>query len=230
VQAQRRSARFFGLHVRDHAVRFHLTQNEVAPAQRPLRVQNRREGDRSLRQPGQQRCFGQSQVLGVLGKIKLRSSLEPIHPAAQVNLVPVKRKDLFLREGALDLDGQVRLLNLAPGGALIGKEEIARQLHGERGSALRAAVAADVVPRGAGHAEDIDAPVRLEVLVFDGDHRLAQNGRKSVIAHDNAPLQGKGAEESSVAVIEVRCGGRAVVLKIIDLRQVSGIDQREPGQ
>ena len=37
----------------------------------------------------------------------------------QVNLVPVQRKNLLLGKCALDLDGEIRLLNLASGGALV---------------------------------------------------------------------------------------------------------------
>ena len=100
----------------------------------------------------------------MLAEVELRGGLEAVHAAAQVDLVAIEGEDLLLGEGALDLDGEIGLLNLAGGGAVRGEKEIARQLHGERGGALHAAVGAQVVPSRFSDAEDIDAPVRLELL------------------------------------------------------------------
>ena len=66
----------------------------------------------------------------MLGEVELRAGFESVHAVAQVNLVAIEREDLLLGEGALNLDGEIGLLQLAGGGALGGKKEIARQLHG----------------------------------------------------------------------------------------------------
>ena len=230
VQAERSGARLLGLGVGDHAVRLHLAEHQVAAADGAVGIEHRRKRHRPLGQPGQQRRFSQVQIFGVLGKEILRGGLEAVHPAAQVNLVAVEGEDLLLGEGALNLDGEVGLLHLAHDGAVGGEKEIARQLHGERGSALRAAVRADVVPGGAGDAEDIDAPVRLEVLVFNGDDGLAQDGRKAVVADHLAALQREGADDAALAVVEIGGGGGAVMLKFLNLRQIDGVDEGETGQ
>ena len=52
-----------------------------------------------------------------------------------------------------------------------------------RGCAGRATRAAD--------AQDVDAPVGLEALVFNGDDGLAKDGGKAVVVDHLAPLQGK---------------------------------------
>ena len=86
------------------------------------------------------------------------------------------------------------------------------------------------MPQGAHDAEEIDAPVRLEVLVFNGDHSLAQHRRKAVVADHLAPLQREGADDPSLPVVKFGGSGGAVLLQILDLRQIGGVDQGEPGQ
>ncbi len=132
--------------------------------------------------------------------------------------------------GALDLDGEIGLLNLARGGALPREEEIARQLHGERGCALEAAVGAQVIPDRFHDAEYIHAPVGLELLVFNGDHGLAQHRSEVVVADHFAALEGKGSDDAALAVIEFCVGGGPIVLEVVDLRQIDGVDQGEAGQ
>lgn len=156
----------------------------------------------------------------MLRKEILTGGLEAIHAAAQVNLVAVEREDLLLGEGALDLDGEICLLNLAPRGAVGAEEKIASQLHGQRRRALRAAVAADVVERGAGHAEDVDAPVRLEIFIFDRNYSLAQHRCEAVVSDDLAPLKRECADQPAVAVVEIGDSGGTEVFQLIDLRQV----------
>ena len=85
----------------------------------------------------------------MLGEVELRGGLEAVHAAAQVDLVAVEREDLLLGEGALDLDGEVGFLDLAQGGAIGGKEQVAGQLHGQGGGALGAAVGAQIVDQRA---------------------------------------------------------------------------------
>ena len=195
-----------------------------------LGIEQRREGHRPLGQPGQQRRFGEREIFGVLGEEILRRSLEAVHAAAEVDLVAVEGEDLLLGEGALDLDGEIGLLNLAHGGAIGGEKEVARQLHGQRRCALGAPVRAYVVPGGAGHAKDVDAPVRLEVFVFDGDDGLAEDGREAVVADNLAALQGEGADDAAPAVVEIGGGGGAVLFELLNLGEVDGVDEGEAGE
>jgi hypothetical protein len=72
---------------------------------------------------------------------------------------------------------------------------------------------------GAGDAEDVDAPVGLEALVFNGDDGFAKDGREVVVVDDDAALEGEGADDAALAVVEVGGGGGAVALEVVDLRQ-----------
>jgi hypothetical protein len=120
VQAERRFARGFGLRVGDDAVGLHLTEDEVAAAQRFLGIEERRKGDGAFGQAGEQRGLGQREVFGVLGEVELRGGLKAVHAAAEVDLVAVEGEDLLLGEGALDLDGEIGLLTLR---AVVRSEE-----------------------------------------------------------------------------------------------------------
>ena len=140
VKPKWRTASLISLLMRDHAVRLHLAEDKIAAAQSLLRINQRRVGGWSFGQTGKQSGLGEIDVLGVLAKVKLRCRFKTIHTAAEVDLVAVERKYLLLGEGALDLDGEIGLLQLAGCGAVGGEEQVARQLHGERGGALRAAV------------------------------------------------------------------------------------------
>src|ERR1700691_5253390 len=131
-----------------------ISEHQVAAAERALRIKQRRKRHRAFGQSGEQRRLSQREVAGVFGKEVLGRSFEAVISAAEVNLVAVEREDLFFGESALDLDGEVCLLHLAHGSAVRGEKKIARQLHGERGCALRAAGGADVMPGGAGNAKN----------------------------------------------------------------------------
>jgi hypothetical protein len=166
----------------------------------------------------------------VLGEVELAGGFKAVHAVAEVDLVAVEGEDLLFGEGALDLDGEVGFLDLAGGGAFGGEEEVAGELHGQGRSALGAAMGDDVVPEGSGDAEDVDAPVRFEVLVFDGDDGLAKDGVEIVVVDDDAALQSKGAEGAAFLVVEFGGGGWAIALKVIDLRQIHRVDEGQAGE
>ena len=149
---------------------------------------------------------------------------------AQVDLVAVERKNLLFGERPLDLDGQIRLLHLARCCPLGGEEEIARQLHGQGRSALGASMGDDVVPEGAGDAKDVNTPVRREVLVFNRDDGLAQDGREVVVIDDDPAFQREGAERPSFLVVELGGCGWPIALEVINLRQIDRVDQGQAGQ
>ena len=92
---------------------------------------------------------------------------------AEEYLVGVEGEDLRLGEPPFDLDGEQRLLNLAIKGTVRREKQIAGELHGEGGGSLHLPAGFDIAIRGAYNAPDIDARVAVEVLVFDGDQRVA---------------------------------------------------------
>ncbi len=125
----------------------------------------------------------------------------------EIDLVGVEGEDLRLGEAALDLDGQHHLLHLAAEVAVGREKQVARQLHGERGSALGAAVEHHVAPGRAEDAPHVDAPVLLELFVLGGDQRVAQHFGKVVVAVDDAPLQSELPDHAVLVVVELGDGG-----------------------
>src|SRR5438105_848511 len=110
----------------------------------------------------------------MLVEVVLGSGLKAIHAVSQENLIAVHGKNLLFGEVALNLQRQNHLLNLAAEMALRRKKQIARELHGKRGSALRARPRGDIAIRGPQHAPEIDSPMLLKTLVFRGQDGITQ--------------------------------------------------------
>jgi hypothetical protein len=72
--------------------------------------------------------------------------------------------------------------------------------------------------------------VRLEVLVFNGNHSLAQDRREIVVVDYDSSLESERAEWPPLLVVEFRRSGGAVTLKIMNLGQVHRINQRQAGE
>src|ERR1051326_7163815 len=114
----------------------------------------------------------------------------------------------------LDLKRQDCLLDFAAEVALRREEQVARELHGQRGSALRPRSRSDIAVGGAHHAPEIDAPVLLKVLVFGGENGVAQDLRKIIVRSQHAALQGKRPDLPALIVIKLgdSAGGRKSVV------------------
>ena len=83
------------------------------------------------------------------------------------DLVGIESEDLGLCEAALNLDGEHNLMDLPLQVSLRRKEEITRQLHCQRRTALRTAVRLYVSKRGSDHSPAIYSPVLFEIFVLD---------------------------------------------------------------
>jgi len=90
------------------------------------------------------------------------------------NLVGIQVENLVLREPLLDLDGQQGFLELAAVGLFRGKEERPRQLLGDGGSALGAALAQEIAQEGPGDAGGVEAGMLVEAGILHGDDGVAK--------------------------------------------------------
>ena len=82
------------------------------------------------------------QLLERLVEEGARRGLDAVGALAEVDLVEVHLEDLVLRVVALDLDRERDLLELARQRALVGEEQVAGELLGDRAAALRACAGA----------------------------------------------------------------------------------------
>jgi len=118
------------------------------------------------------------EVAGTLGEVHLRRRLDPDRGApvdrSEGNRVEVLAEDPPLRAALLELRGQLGLADLALEGAFgILDVERASELLGDRRAALHRLPGADVLDAGAHDRPVVDALVGPEVLVLDGDERVA---------------------------------------------------------
>jgi len=203
---------------------------QIAAAQRPFGIVDGRVQIGSLGQSRQQSRLGEGQLVGLPVEVVLRSRLESVDPMSQENLVAVQGKDLRLGETALDLDGEHHLLHLAPEGAVRAQEQVAGKLHGQGGSALRPAAAGDIAPSGPQNPPRIHAPMRLKILVFGGQNRVAQHLGKIFIRGNDPPLQGKRPDDPSLYVVKFGGGGRTISFQFADLGQIGRVHQEQAGQ
>src|SRR5277367_2596479 len=138
----------------------------------------------------------------MLAEVILRTSLKPIHPMPQVNLVRIQRKNLLLGECVFDLNREQDFLQLPPKSPFTRKKQVSRQLHGESRSTLCAVLGREVVIGRTDHAEEVHSPMTLEVLVFNGDHRFTQKRGEVAIIDENTTLQGKRSKNASMCIVE----------------------------
>ncbi len=169
-----RLARLFG---GDEAVFRHAVDDVVAPLGRAVALAERMIVVRRLRQRGEVGHLRNRQLVHRLVEVEQRRGGDPIGAHAEIDLVEIELEDLLLREGALDLHRQQRLLDLAGHGQLVGQQEVLGDLLRDGGGALRTAAGAVVLHVGvhrAADAREVDAAVLVEILVLGGDEGVDQ--------------------------------------------------------
>src|ERR1700692_3586159 len=160
-------------------------------------------------------------------EIVFGSCFVTVRTVAQKYLIGVQGENLGFGEAALDLNGEQRLLNFAIERAGGRKKKIAGKLHGESGCALDFSTRLDIAIRGARNAPDVDARVAVEILVFNRDQGVAQNLGIIIVTGDDPALQRKGTDYSSASVKKFSDRAGTIAFELIDLRQVSGVDEKK---
>src|SRR4051812_40684500 len=89
---------------------------------------------------------------------------------------------------------------------------------------------AEVVIHGAGNAPEIDAPVAVEIFIFDGDQSVAQDFGDVVVLHGDPSLQREGTDDLSLVVVKFGGSAGSITLKFTDLWKISRVNDEEPGQ
>src|SRR5580704_5923299 len=108
---------------------------------------------------------------------------------AEVNLVGMELEDLLLVEALLQLHSDHQLGELAAPGALVAEDERARDLHRDGARALIVVTrVAQVGPRGADDANEVEAAVLEIAFVFGGNDRVDERRWDVVVANGTAFL------------------------------------------
>ena len=138
---------------------------------------DRRVRARQLRQRRKAGALDEVQILGILGEIRLRGSLDAAGIEAQVDRVQIGLDDLLLRQILLDDHRVVRFDDLTVHGAHaldVGQIQVSGQLLRDRGRTGDLRIVFQGVADGADDTDDVESVVIPERLVFDGDERVDQ--------------------------------------------------------
>ena len=176
-------------------------------------MENRRIVDRRPGKRGEQRRLFDVHILEILAEIKLGCSREAVLAVPHEVLVAVEGEDLILRVIALDLNRQHGFLDLAAEAALGRQEKILAQLLRQRAAAFNEAAGHEILQPGPCDAVNIDAPVRSEILVFDGNDGVFDDLRNLVVRLDDSPFQRKRSNDPAVVGFHFRDEARMVVFE-----------------
>src|SRR6266550_5446594 len=149
---------------------------------------------------------------------------------AEVDLIEIQLEDFLLVVFCLDLTRDLRFLDFADRTFFAGdllREDVARQLHRDRGESLRVAVdrrANDY----AGGAVPVDAGVLVEALVFGADERVLHDLRNLVDLDQCASLETKLGDEPAVDGVELRGLVRSVLAEDLNRRALAATADESP--
>ena len=190
----------------------------------------RRVDSRVGRESGQSHELDQVQLFHVLAEKRLGRGLDAVGAMAIVDLVQVQLENLILGEGALDLHREKSLLEFAVKGLGHVQEHVAGELLGDGAAALDKVQVLQVVEVHAEEPDDVNAPVVVEALVLDRDHRDLEGVRDFVQRHRLAPFLGEVTDQLALAVEQLGGNHRPVVLEFGGLGQAVLQAHKSPGQ
>ena len=190
-QVQRLSLGPYRFFLSDLSRLHHGVEHHVAAGNHPVRMAIGIEITWVLDHAGEHRALRQVQILHVFAEISLRRLAKAVDGEAsllpQRDLVGIDLKDLLLVEAILQLESDGNFDDLALQPLLRCQEEAARQLHGERGSALPPPAQPQIVAQRPQQAEVVDPAVIKETPVLDRSYGIDQIGWQFVKA-DQAAL------------------------------------------
>ena len=202
----------------DFTVFEHGVDDQVAALHGAIRMIDRRIVGRPLGSPASSVASGRVSCLAGLAEVKLGCGFKSVHAMAKSNLVGIEREDLRLGETPLDLDGEHGFLHFALPAAVGREEQIAGELHCQRGCTLHLAAGLDIAISGAGDAEEVDSGVAIEVLVFGGYQSIPQDQGKIVVVGDDAALQRERSNHCAVIIVDLCDGAGAIGFEGVYLR------------
>ena len=167
----------------------HLVEHPVAPLERAVLLPERIVVVRRLRQRREIGRFRDGQLVHRLVEIEQRRRGHAVGAEAEIDFVEIELEDLFLGIGALDLEREQRLLDLALERDLVGQKEVLGDLLGDGGGALRTAarsIGLHIEHAGADDAAEVETVVLVEILVFGGEEGVDHHLRHGLDRNDRA--------------------------------------------
>ena len=153
-------------------------------------------------------------------EIALGGGFHAIGAGTEIDAVEIEFEDLCLGELVLEPEGERHLLQLARYGALLRQKQVLGELLGDGGSALRGAAPQHVLDDGAHDAPRIDAVMRIEAAILDGDEGLGHVIRQFAQRHRRAAHVAAGGERRAVGAEDQHRGRALGNFQRLDRRQV----------
>jgi hypothetical protein len=125
-------------------------------------------------------------------------SVDAVSPATEIDSVEVQLEDLVLGEFALDGERQHGFLDLAPEGAAVGQEDVARELLGDGRSALSPTPRLEAHLERARDADRVDPRVAAEAAILDRDHRRTHRRGDFLIAQPAPEARAERDQQAAV--------------------------------
>ena len=186
-----------------------------------VRVVARREPRRRAHQAGEHGGFRDGELLRRLAEIALRRRLDAVGAGAEIDAVEIELDDLGLAELAFQPQRQRHLLHLAGEGALLGQEQVLGELLRDGRAALRHAAPHHVGVERARHADRVDAAMRIEAAVLDGDERLRHVARQFLERNRIAVVLAPRGEQPAVEVDDLDRRRTLGDFQRLDRRQIA---------
>ena len=148
---------------------------------------------RRLRQRGEIGRLFDCEILKRLVEIIQRGRRDAVGADAEIDFVQIKLEDSVFRESPVDPMGEDRFFDLPLIRYFVRQQEVLGDLLRDRrrpDQAPTCTVIPDIGVHGARDAEEVDAFMVIEVLVFRGEKRLLHFQRNGVDRHVKPPFGG----------------------------------------
>ncbi len=183
------------------------------------------EGRRGLGQAGQHRCLCRRHFLERLAKIDLGRRREAIGPLTEKDLVHVELENLVLGQIGFDLPREQDLTELSGNCLFAGQEEVPGDLHRDGAGALLCSTR-EIACGSAQDTEVVDAPMRIETLIFGSQNGLFHHIGHFGDSHDRPALLPEFAQEVALGRDDPQ-GDLGLVVGQAFERWQGGIKQRQ---
>ena len=178
----------------------HQRQHQVAALPDTIRILQRIVEGRALRHRGQRRRFREGHARGRLAEVVTRRRIDAVPPMTEVNRVQIRFEDLRLVVASLHVTRRALLAQLAPDRRVAPVDQIRMHVADKllRDGARTARIAHYRVLHRRRDADQVDAVVLIEALVFDGNERLPDVARQRCDRDARAQLFAEFANDRTV--------------------------------
>ena len=185
-----------------------------------FRVAVRRETRGRLDETREHRGLCNRDVLCGLAEIFLRRRLDTVSAGTEIDAVQIKLQNFSFGMLALQPQREFDLLQFARHGALLRQKKILGELLRQGRTALRHAAMQNVGDCRARDAQRIDAMMRIEPAILDGDEGLRQIGRQIFQRNIGAGHFAACRQNAAVEADDLNCRRTLWNFKRLNCRQM----------